>query len=243
MTGWPMQTSRKIPAGAAVLVAALVATAAPGRADPLLSNSNLLSHALRAAADSTLRQLPVAPTVHVVVLPAAGQRPVWGLENELGDMLKRRLDRVSFHGPLADTATTPHDSVEAPAAAARRLTIDKSPLDPNADLLEYRVATLGVTYTDVHKSRVLGASTVDRTAQVSLGLRLLGPDGRMLWSGQASGTASDQVPASRLHEVEDNLFDFQRPQLPTRDLSRILEPAIVVGLVTGLVFLFYTNRN
>ena len=55
--------------------------------------------------------------------------------------------------------------------------------------------------------------------------------------------AEDQVPADQLERLEDNLYQYKNPIAPSRDLSRLLEPAIVVALVSGLVFLFYTNRN
>src|SRR5438876_11920130 len=126
---------------------------------------------------------------------------------------------------------------------APRTSIDTHPIDPTANLLEYRVAVLAVNYAAVHKTRVFGASEVERKAQVSLALRLLNPEGNILWSGEGSAIATDRVPGNRLAEVEDNLYQFPRPLLPSRNVSRILEPAIVVGLVSGLVFLFYTNRN
>src|SRR5207244_1878031 len=113
----------------------------------------------------------------VVILPAAGQRVEWAVENQLAASARDRAGRISFHGPMGDTTTTdpdaPIDSAQASAPKrAPRTSIDTHPIDPTAHLLEYRA-----------------------------------------------------------------------PLLPSRNVSRILEPAIVVGLVSGLVFLFYTNRN
>ncbi|MBI5837232.1 MAG: hypothetical protein HZB25_08310 [Candidatus Eisenbacteria bacterium] len=222
-------------------------------AERLTSNSEMLRRAVRGAVDSMVSVMPLGPRDVVVILPAAGQRPEWALENEIAELLQRRVARLSFHGALSDTAESPapadseaeEDSAASAArqAARRRLALDRRPLDPNASLLEYRVAGLNLGYTDLHKSRLFGPGEVDRLATVSLGLRLMAPDGRLLWSGHGRGALSDRVPQARLGEVEDRLFSITPPSVPDKSLSRLLEPAIVVGLVTGLVFLFYTNRN
>jgi hypothetical protein len=250
-------------AGTALAALALVVTAHAARAERLTTNSQLLSRAVHGALDSLLAGVPLRPTDAVVILPSGSERQEWALENEIAGMLQRRVGRLAFHGALQDSAggaepAAPADgAVEAeadstdssaeaapqPAAASGRSRADHRPLDPNANLLEYRVAALGVSYTDLHKSRLFGSGEVDRLASVSLGLRLLAPDGRLLWSAHARGQAQDRVPEARLAEVEDRLYLVPTPVLPNRSLKRLLEPAIVVGLVSGLVFLFYTNRN
>jgi len=248
MTGWPMRIDRRL----AALLLAVLAAGLPGaaRADRLVSNSQLLSRAVRGALDSLLASVPAPNLESVVILPAAGQKPEWALENEIAGLLQKRAKRLTFHGPLTDTtgAETASDTgkAEGDSAAApppRRSAADRRPLDPTANQLEYRVAALEVTYPDVHRTSLLGAGEVDRVANVSVGLRLLSPDGRLLWSRHARGQAEDRVPEGRLHEVEDRLYMVPVPTLPDRSLMRYVEPAIVVGLVTGLVYLFYTNRN
>jgi hypothetical protein len=248
MTGWPMRTE---PWKAALRVTGLLLALAclPGaaRADGLISNSQLLGRAVRGALDSALVTAPLKRTQSVVVLPAAGQAPDWALENEISTWLQHRVARLTFHGALEDSVrpAAAGDTAAADSASPARQApkVDRRPLDPTADLLEYRVATLGVEYTGLHKSRLFGSGEVDRLAMVSLGLRLVTPDGALLWSGHARGQLEDRVPQARLSEVQDRLFTVKAPVVPDRSMSRLLEPAIVVGLVTGLVFLFYTNRN
>jgi hypothetical protein len=248
MTGWPMRTR---PWMACALGLGLALACAPGaaRADRILSNSQLLGRAVRGALDSTLVAAPFRKSESVVILPAHGQASDWALENEISTWLLRRVARLTFHGVLEDSVAVEAeaDSVAAdsgetaPVKPVRK--VDRRPLDPTADLLEYRVAVLGVEYTGLHKSRLFGAGEVDRLALVSVGLRLLTPEGALLWSGHARGQAQDRIPQARLPEVQDRLFTMKPPVLPNRSLTKLLEPAIVVGLVTGLVFLFYTNRN
>jgi len=240
----PTRNPLRFAAGAALAAACVACAASPAGARSV-TNSELVGQALHAAADSLLSGLPAVKQAHLVVLPANGQEPQWGVENELAGRLAGVVARVTFHGALGDTTTgpAPADTGAAQQARPRASVVDHRPIDPEAALLEYRVATLGVTYTDVHKARIFGASEVERSAQVSLAARLLGPDGRMLWSGRAVSVSRDRVPQDDLPEVEDNLYSFARPTLPSADITRILEPAIVVALVSGLVFLFYTNRN
>ena len=250
MTGWPMRTEPWV-AALRVSLPVLIVAGLPclARADQLVSNSQLLGRAVRGALDSALVAAPFKRTESVVILPAAGQASDWALENEMSAWLQRRVARLTFHGALEDSAESKSPADSAARASADSATesasrhghaVDRRPPDPNADLLEYRVAELGVRYTDLHKSRLFGN---DRLAVVSVGLRLVAPDGGLLWSGHIRGQVQDRVPQGRLPEVEDHLFSVKAPVVPDRSLTRLLEPAIVVGLVTGLIFLFYTNRN
>ncbi|HVP39011.1 MAG TPA: hypothetical protein VMS93_07490 [Candidatus Saccharimonadales bacterium] len=246
-----MRTERAAPRVAAVAVLALCAAGA-ARGERLASNSELLRRVIHGAVDSVLAAVPVASGEAVVVMPAAGQSQEWALENELAAALHDRAHRVTFHGPLEDSASAAPGAAAAESAAAAeapqrparpRPGPDLRPLDPNADRLEYRVAALGVSYTHVYRRHLFGPGDVERLASASVGLRLIGPDGHLLWSGHASGQYTDRVPQSRIREVDDRLFQVPAPVLPERSLSRLVEPAIVVGLVTGLIYLFYTNRN
>jgi hypothetical protein len=240
MTGWRMRISRG--AGPALCIAAMC-FAAGASADRLPTNSELVGRALRSAADSIAAQLPLDRQTSIVILPSPGQGPDWAVENQIAGAIQTRAGRVSFHGALADTghSTAPADSTQQ--AKKFESVVDNRPLDPSANILEYRIGQLGVRYSGEHKSRILGASRVDRVAQASVGVRLLSPQGHLIASAQGSSELADQVPQERLADLEDHLYQFPKPSLPTRDLARVLEPAIVIGLVSGLVFLFYTNRN
>ena len=223
-----------------------LAFAQPAHSQERGTNSELLGRALRQAVDSLFQRIKVSPGARVVILPAPGQESVWGLENEIAAGLRTRgAGKVTFHGAVADTAApqaAPKDtSIHEPLHPG--VPIDVRPLDPTAELIEYRVAALAVTYTGTHKSRVLGATQVDRLAKASLAARHMSPEGGLMEAASGSASLQDRVAEEDLPQMEDNLYQFPRPVVPTRDLTRVLEPAIVVGLVTGLVFLFYTNRN
>ena len=64
----------------------------------------------------------------------------------------------------------------------------------------------------------------------------------MLWIGDASRNLVDVFPRSQLPLVEDERFSDLKGVIPERNLNKVFEPVIVVGVVAGLVALFFQNR-
>ena len=52
----------------------------------------------------------------------------------------------------------------------------------------------------------------------------------------------DRFSRSQVALVEDAHFPDLKDQIPTRNLDKVAEPVIVVGIVGGLVALFFQNR-
>src|SRR5262245_9244347 len=104
-----MRSKKTLAGGAALLVLAL-GGGGVAKADRLVSNSELLRRALRQAADSMVAAMPPQPHAHVVILPAAGQRVEWAVENQLAASARDHAGRISFHGPMGDTTTTDPDA-------------------------------------------------------------------------------------------------------------------------------------
>ena len=65
----------------------------------------------------------------------------------------------------------------------------------------------------------------------------------VIWVGNGDVERLDVVPASKLPLLEGQAFPFTRPSLETRGLGGLVEPALVSGIVAGLIYLFYTNQN
>ena len=59
----------------------------------------------------------------------------------------------------------------------------------------------------------------------------------------AALAASIKVPQAKLDLLEGRTYPFTRPVLRNRPLSRLAEPVLVAGIITGLVFLFYSSQN
>ena len=114
-----------------------------------------------------------------------------------------------------------------------------------ADLpvLTWRVQEARVDYVRQFRGGLLGAQRVERRARVDLALRLT-PSGSdaVAWSATADTTLGDVVLRSELASLEDRTRPETRPTPPASGFGKVLEPALVVVLIAGLVSLFYQNR-
>jgi hypothetical protein len=110
-------------------------------------------------------------------------------------------------------------------------------------LLSYRVAEGRVDYVRSFRSGIFGAERLERraTARVTLKLRAPGDDA-VRWSASADTSFGDVVAKADIGALEDRLRPETRPIAPQSNLKKIVEPALVVALIAGLVALFYQNR-
>lgn len=113
-------------------------------------------------------------------------------------------------------------------------------------VLTFRLIEFGVTYHDTWRRGFLGQKVVERLASVNVYCRLVsGSAENVLWVSGGKSERLDIVPKSKLDllEGQPNSYPFDAPTLPPQPFSRILEPALVAGIIGGLVFLFYSNQN
>jgi hypothetical protein len=110
-------------------------------------------------------------------------------------------------------------------------------------VLTWRVQEARVDYVRQFRGGLFGSPRVERRARVDLALRLT-PTGTdaIAWSGTADSTVGDVVHKVELAALEDRTRPETRPQLPSSSFKKVLEPALVVVLIAGLVSLFYQNR-
>ena len=66
--------------------------------------------------------------------------------------------------------------------------------------------------------------------------------GTVLWTRTSTRRSTDVVPKSQVRYAGSGSGSLN-PPLPSGGGSRWLEPLIVIGVVAGLVVLFYSNRN
>ncbi len=161
----------------------------------------------------------------------------------------------------APTSTTPPNSSSALAAAARgakaavaerkktmepepEIAVASTPVGPDDLVFRYRVAEFSILYPESHKRSPLGSRKVQRLAAVSLYANLLkGKREDVIWVGNGDTERIDVVPAGKLPLLEGRDFPFTKPTLETHGLGSLVEPALVTGIVAGLIYLFYTNQN
>lgn len=111
-------------------------------------------------------------------------------------------------------------------------------------VLRYRVLHFAISYPKNYRTSPLGSRKVQRRVSVSLVASLLrGARENVVWVGDGSSERLDTVPAGKLSLLEGTDFPFTQPVLETRGLGRLVEPALVSGIVLGLVYLFYTNQD
>jgi hypothetical protein len=128
--------------------------------------------------------------------------------------------------------------------AAEEIQTAESPIGPNDLVFRYRVAEFSILYPESHKRSPLGSRKVQRLAAVSLYANLLkGRREDVIWVGSGDTERIDVVPAGKLPLLEGKDFPFTKPTLETHGLGSLVEPALVTGIVAGLVYLFYTNQN
>jgi hypothetical protein len=126
---------------------------------------------------------------------------------------------------MSSTAETPADAAPAPIE------------------LHARVDGAGVSYVRRTRSFPFGVKGYERLVTMRASVTLQDPrTGRVVGAKSASGSLTDLVRKRDLAYVSGGTTGWN-PPLPQGTGLRILEPLIVVGVVAGLVVLFYSNRN
>jgi len=111
-------------------------------------------------------------------------------------------------------------------------------------LLNLEVRSAGVSYVRALRKFPVGVRGYERMASMQVGASLVDPSSReVIWAKSASARAVDVVRKGDLAYAQSGYAGLN-PALPRAGGgTRLLEPLIVVGVVTGLVVLFYSNRN
>jgi len=126
--------------------------------------------------------------------------------------------------------------------------VSASPGDPRGDStdlqLDLAVRSAGVSYVRALRKFPVGIRGYQRVASMRVGASLVDlSNHEVLWAKSASGSCMDEVRRGDLSYAQSGSGGLN-PGLPrSGGGTRLLEPLIVVGVVTGLVVLFYSNRN
>jgi hypothetical protein len=116
--------------------------------------------------------------------------------------------------------------------------LDSSGLD-----LALTVGASGVSYVRLVRSFPMGIRGYERLASVRASATLVDARTRdVLWARSATGRASDMVRKRDLAYAAAGSGGIN-PSVPRGSGTRLLEPLIVLGVVVGLVVLFYSNRT
>jgi len=171
-------------------------------------------------------------------------------EDALGELRSEELvDRLRISGAVL-AARSPHaanwiaEAVLAEVLTAFDIPVRRADSNPSEPLLEYRILEIGVELTGQGRRRwLIGEKMVDRLARVKLSLQLTdSATGEVLWMEKRSREALDRFPRRALPQVRSNKYSFSAAALQESDISRIVEPVIVSGVVGWLTYLFFSNR-
>lgn len=192
------------------------------------------------------------------IMKAANQTPPDSTKPSLSSAVAGRPAGADTSGPAADldddrpasprsgpgnAGTSP--KAKGPGAAGTVVPEELNPVPEGEGLvLTFRLVEFSVSYHDSWRRGLMGPRVVERLASVDLYCRLVsGGAENVLWVGGGKSDRLDVVPKAKLDLLEGMSYPFKPPSLPTRPFSRVLEPALVLGIVGGLVFLFYSNQN
>lgn len=109
-------------------------------------------------------------------------------------------------------------------------------------LLEYTLASARTTYLRF-VGMLPGRVQIERQSLIEGNLGMRDPSSaRVLWTHGVGLGLVDRFPRSRVSLVEDGRYPELKGELPQRNVDKVVEPVVVVGVVGGLVALFFQNR-
>jgi hypothetical protein len=183
------------------------------------SNEDFLRSSIRSLLESTFASFPAEESKSLMVRSEDEHPADWLLKDELVSYLTS-LDR---------------EVVLQPAAGG--------PGSEESQSLFYRIIDMSLSYPQVKRKGFLGGRILTRRASLNLSFRLEDrTTGKVLWSERAKEEKSDLVKRSMAGSLNNKTYPFLSPSLPDDPQSRFMEPALVVAVVGGLVYLFFASR-
>jgi|GEM_PF-830190 len=183
------------------------------------SNEEFLRESIRSLLGRTFDDFPEAKS-KLLLLQAEEEHPAnWLLEDELVSYLLSSNYKVALH------STEPNNNF------------------PESQSLFYRIIEMSLNYPKVKRKGFLGERIVTRKALLNLSFRLeYGTTGKVLWTKRGKEEREDLIKKSRMKSINNESYPFLSPSLPDDPQSRFIEPALVVAVVGGLIYLFFANR-
>lgn len=109
--------------------------------------------------------------------------------------------------------------------------------------LRVRPMELSVILGSTSRPWIVGPQKVERTVTCELYAELADSSGTVIGSIRSSATRSDRVPVSDLPELRGSSDQvWLTGGEPQPSTGGLLEPLVVTGVVTSLIYLFYSSR-
>jgi hypothetical protein len=189
------------------------------------TNLQLTELVADSAAAPALKGVPLEQGQHVVVAPAREHPLNFVVEHALVRELTRRGYPVTVRH-----SAVPDDSVSVLFGRAG---------DP---LVEYTLGSAKVSYIRL-VGWLPGRVKIERQALVQGSLSLRDPmTSRVLWTGELGHNFVDRFARGDQSLVEEARYPELKDETPSRGVDKLVEPVIVVAIVSGLIALFFQNK-
>jgi len=189
------------------------------------TNLQLMQLVADSAASRALQTVPLESGAHAVLAPAHDHPLNFALEHALlGELSQRGVEVTVRH------TRAPDDSVAALYGRAG---------DP---LLEYTLGSARISYMRL-VGFLPGRVKIERQTLIEGSLSLRDPvSSRVIWTRDLRQNFVDRFPRGNVSQVEDPHYPDLKDDVPGRNVDKVVEPVIVVAIVSGLIALFFQNR-
>lgn len=110
-------------------------------------------------------------------------------------------------------------------------------------VLQYQNVVFDLKYVDSHRAFMVGGRRVERRAGVRIMTTLSDETGRVLWVGEAERDHEDEIDYGDAARVEQGMYQFNSPVVPSGGWGKVVEPVFVTGVIVGLIYLFFSNQS
>jgi hypothetical protein len=210
---------------------------------PALSAQEFYLASLNEALDQAMANFPKEKIVDTVgVRPKAAN----DADSLVSAALERRLRALGYEVEIFKPLLVAPDDYDDPKTAKE---VEERVRKANAKALarevtlEYELKTSTYSIDRRKRRRLVGPLSFERSARIEIDLRLLKTgETESLWSGSGSAARSETVAARRV-PASTGYPAAGGAAVESRRLHPLVEPAIVGGIVTGLVLIFFSNRD
>ena len=115
--------------------------------------------------------------------------------------------------------------------------------DAGGWILNLRPMELGVAYAQTRRSWIFGGKQVPRLASCEIAATLVDPEGDVILTVREGSVIENTISSSDIIIMESSTEEWANGELSDEESGNILEPLVVTGVVTALVYLFYSSRN
>lgn len=210
---------------AVALFVVLTASGAPSEPEERVStNFEILENTSKRAVDELFANMPAIPPGAAIELVKA--RGVGEIDFIFENVLLRRMQE----GGYRVSAGVPGQEDDGGNGSRYRLS--------------YQIIRMSIVYPRIGRRYWFGAKEVERLAEIGIFVQLADLEsGDIVWVGDAQKKYHDTIRYAQLKVVEEAQYAFTMPERDELRWGRLVEPIIVTGIISGLVYLFFSNQS